>query len=210
MYECHETSASPKNTKNVIGITPDQILDEVGKRNNPTIQIHSGRVANIALALSKGSDNTDKDAIIHGSLFHDIMYKEDFSNHAEKGAKLFVKDYAQYYNHRIAEIIRNAIASHSIHSTESENSLEAAIVNDADKIDWVASLIPTMYTKTLEKLKDPLKAEEDCRSQIIRLLNNVVTEKGREVFIKTLEEQKQIHPWLGLLPVIYFKNFELL
>jgi uncharacterized protein len=84
-------------------------------------------------------ENADADITIISALFHDIgksVGGETAQNHGEVGAQI-CDDYLNSvaYNRRKIAKITKIIRSHSNHANESDASLEAKVVSDADLID---------------------------------------------------------------------------
>ncbi len=99
---------------------------------------HIYRVLNYAVFIAENFENIDYDILIAASLLHDIARDGKVKNHAQTGAGM-AKEFLETtdFPREKTDAVYHAIFNHSSNSYGKQETLEAKILYDADKLDAV-------------------------------------------------------------------------
>ena len=131
-------------TKEQYKLIEDYMLKNVDKVAHD--ELHTYRVLNNALKISRKIKNVNYDVLITSCLLHDIARKEEFENkqicHAKFGGE---KSYqfliANGYDDIFSNHVKQCIITHRFRSNNQPQTIEAKILFDADKLDVIGPIV---------------------------------------------------------------------
>lgn len=171
---------------------------------------HIYRVLYNGLEIAKTEKDVDYDVLIAACLLHDIGRKEEAENpglhHAAVGGdKAYDFLLEQGFKREYAEKVRHCIQNHSERIENSEQSLEAKILFDADKIDltgaiglartlmYKGSFLEPIYERKPDGTVSDGKSDagptffKEYKCRLEKIYSWLYTEKAREIAAKRQE-----------------------
>jgi len=184
--------------------TFEKIASELMK--NPTHDFeHAKRVCSISVKLAR-EEKADEEVVVAAALLHDVGYSVDEGKHEEKsleiaGALLEMTDFPRNKKERVIECIRH----HRFSKGGEAASLEAKILQDADRIDAIGAVgIARCFLWSGEHKKALEEAVKHFSEKLLKLKDEMNTESGRRMaeerhrfmleFLQKLESEREITP----------------
>ncbi|MEM3555420.1 MAG: HD domain-containing protein [Candidatus Micrarchaeia archaeon] len=184
--------------------TFEKVASELMK--NPTHDFeHAKRVCSISLKLAK-EENADEEVVVAAALLHDVGYSIDEREHEEKSLEiaatlLGMTDFPKEKRERVIECIKH----HRFSKGSEAVSLEAKILQDADRIDAIGAVgIARCFLWSGEHRRVLKEAVKHFSEKLLKLRDEMNTESGRRMaeerhrfmleFLQKLEDEGGITP----------------
>jgi uncharacterized protein len=180
--------------------TFEKIASELMK--DPTHDFeHAKRVCSISIRLAR-EENADEDVVKAAALLHDVGYSVDEKEHESKSMKvarslLDMTDFPRKKKERVLECIRE----HRFSKGEQAMSLEAKVLQDADRLDAIGAVgIARCFLWSGEHREVLKEAIKHFNEKLLKLKDTMNTEGGRKMaeerhsfmleFLKKLESER--------------------
>lgn len=162
-------------------VTFEKIASELMKSSTHDFE-HAKRVCSISIKLAK-EENADVEVVTAAALLHDVGYSLDEENHEEKSlevaiALLEMTDFPKEKKEKVIECIKH----HRFSKGSEAVSLEAKILQDADRIDAIGAVgIARCFLWSGEYKKALRDALVHFSEKLLKLKDEMNTESGRRM-----------------------------
>ncbi|QLJ53075.1 MAG: HD domain protein [Candidatus Fermentimicrarchaeum limneticum] len=184
--------------------TFERIASELMK--DPTHDFeHAKRVCSISIRLAR-EENADEEVLRAAALLHDVGHSLDEKDHEKKSLEiatslLEMTDFPKNKMEKVLECIRE----HRFSKGEQAMSLEAQILQDADRLDAIGAVgIARCFLWSGEHRKVLKEALRHFDEKLLKLKDMMNTKSGREMaeerhrfmlgFLEQLESERGITP----------------
>ncbi|NYZ78697.1 HD domain-containing protein [Candidatus Micrarchaeota archaeon] len=161
--------------------TFEKIASELMK--NPTHDFeHAKRVCSISIRLAR-EEHADEDVVKAAALLHDVGYSIDEKEHEGKSIEvakslLEMTDFPEEKKEKVIECIRE----HRFTKGEKARSLEAKILQDADRLDAIGAVgIARCFLWSGEHRKVLKEAIKHFNEKLLKLKDTMNTKGGRKM-----------------------------
>ena len=193
--------------------TFERIASELMK--DPTHDFeHAKRVCSISIRLAR-EENADEEVLRAAALLHDVGHSLDEKDHEKKSLEiaaslLDMTDFPKEKKEKVLECIRE----HRFSKGEQALSLEAQILQDADRLDAIGAVgIARCFLWSGEHRKVLKEALRHFDEKLLKLKDMMNTESGREMaeerhrfmlgFLERLESERDITPQTSSTELFY-------
>jgi len=193
--------------------TFERIASELMK--DPTHDFeHAKRVCSISIRLAR-EENADEEVLRAAALLHDVGHSLDEKDHEKKSLEiaaslLDMTDFPKEKKEKVLECIRE----HRFSKGEQAMSLEAQILQDADRLDAIGAVgIARCFLWSGEHRKVLKEALRHFDEKLLKLKDMMNTESGREMaeerhrfmlgFLERLESERDITPQTSSTELFY-------
>jgi len=193
--------------------TFERIASELMK--DPTHDFeHAKRVCSISIHLAR-EENADEEILRAAALLHDVGHSLDEKDHEKKSLEiaaslLDMTDFPKEKKEKVLECIRE----HRFSKGEQAMSLEAQILQDADRLDAIGAVgIARCFLWSGEHRKVLKEALRHFDEKLLKLKDMMNTESGREMaeerhrfmlgFLERLESERDITPQTSSTELFY-------
>jgi uncharacterized protein len=184
--------------------TFERVASELMK--NPTHDFeHAKRVCSISIRLAR-EENADEEVLRAAALLHDVGHSLDEKDHEKKSLEIATSllDMTDFPKNKMEKVLE-CIREHRFSKGEQAMSLEAQILQDADRLDAIGAVgIARCFLWSGEHRKVLKEALRHFDEKLLKLKDMMNTKSGREMaeerhrfmlgFLEQLESERGITP----------------